>query len=150
MRRVLRAACWVLRGSLVMTVIGNGGCKSQDDAPTPWEIVHGTAALTASKSLDPVTGAVLGNFATRTGSLSVTDDSTVTGWIKLAAGDTAFVTGTVVNDGGLVMTLTGLTPVEYEVITDGSFPNTYGLLSTATVTGGDVVGAHKVYWEFQR
>ncbi|MEP6745019.1 MAG: hypothetical protein ABJB33_05940 [Gemmatimonadota bacterium] len=150
MRRVLRAACWVLRGSLVMTVIGSGGCKSQDDAPTPWEIVQGTAALAASKALDPTTGGVLGDFPTRTGSLTVADDSSVTGWIRLVAGDTTFINGNVVNDGGLVMTLTGLTPVEYAIITDGGFPTTYALLSTATVSGGDVVGAHKVYWEFHR
>ncbi len=126
------------------------GCAAQDDKPSAWEILRGTAALTASKSLHPSTGAVLGDFPARTGELVVADDSTVTGWIRLAAGDTAFVNGTVLDDGGLVMTLDSLPPNEYAVITNGDFPDTYGLLSTASVSGGDVVALHKVYWEFAR
>lgn len=130
------------------------GCAAQDDKPSAWEIVRGTAELTASKSLHPTTGAVLGDFPTRTGQLVVADDSTVSGWIKLASGDTVHIsTGTVVNDGGLVMTLPEMSPdepTEYAVITNGDFPDTYGLLSTASVTGGDAVDLHKVYWEFAR
>ena len=131
-----------------------GGCAAQEDRPSAWEIVRGTADLTASKSLHPSTGAELGVFPTRTGQLVVGDDSTVTGWIKLAAGDTVHITtGTIVNDGGLVMTLPELSPdepVEYTVLTSGDFPDTYGLISTASVSGGDVVPLHKVYWEFAR
>ena len=131
-----------------------GGC-AQDDRPSAWEIVRGTADLVASKSLHPTTGAVLGDFPTRTGRLVVADDSTVTGWIKMAAtGDSIqILTGTVVNNGGLVMTLPELgpgEPTEYEIIANGDFPDTYGLLSTASVTGGDAVALHKVYWEFHR
>lgn len=134
----------------LLVVLLLGACKSEDP-PSSWEIIHGTASLTASKALHPDSGTVLGDFPTRTGSLTVADDSTVTGWIKLAAGDTVFIaTGTVTNSGGLVMTLPALTPAEYEVITDGDFPHTYGLLSTASVSGGDVVAPHKVYWQFER
>lgn len=134
----------------LMALLLLGACKA-DDQPTAWEIVHGTSTLTASKALQPDSGTVLGDFPTRTGSLTVADDSTVTGWIKLAAGDTVHITaGTVVQSSGLVMTLPGLTPAEYKVITDGDFPHTYGLLSTASVSGGDVVPLHKVYWQFER
>ena len=131
-----------------------GACAAQEERPSAWEIVRGTAALAASKSLHPSTGAVLGDFPTRTGQLVVADDSTVTGWIKLAAGDTVFITaGTVVSDGGLVMTLPEMAPdepTEYAVVTDGDFPDTYGILSTASVTDGDVAALHKVYWEFHK
>ena len=143
--RVLTAGCWVLGAVLLAS-----GCKT-DDPPSAWEIVRGTASLVASKSLHPTTGTVLADFPTRTGSLTVASDSSVTGWIKLAAGDTVFFTaGVVTNDADLVMTLPGLVPAEYTVITDGDFPDTYGLLSTASVTDGDVAALHKVYWEFQR
>lgn len=141
------------RSAFVLVVL-TAGCAAQDDKPSAWEILRGTAALTASKSLNPSTGAVLGDFPARTGELVVADDSTVTGWIRLAAGDTVFfeagTAGNVVNEGGLVMTLPGLDPAEYTVITDGDFPDTYGLLSTASVSGGDVAALHKVYWEFHR
>jgi hypothetical protein len=143
--KMLSAGYWVLGAALLAS-----GCKT-DDPATPWEIIRGTASLVASKSLHPTTGAVLGDFPTRTGSLTVAADSTVTGWIRLAAGDTVFFTaGVVANDAGLVMTLPGLVPAEYTVITDGDFPDTYGLLSTASVTDGDVAALHKVYWEFAR
>ena len=143
--KVLSSGCLVLGAALLF-----GGCKA-DEQPTAWEIIHGTAALTASKALHPDSGTVLGDFPTRTGSLTVADDSTITGWIALAMGDTVHITaGTVTKSGGLVMTLPGLTPAEYTVLTDGDFPGTYGLLSTATVTGGDAVALHKVYWQFER
>ena len=136
--------------ALLLGALTLAGCKTEDP-PSPWEIIQGTAALTASKSLHPSTGAVLGDFPTRTGQLVVADDSTVTGWIKLATGDTVHITaGTVTKDGGWVMTLPGLDPAEYEVLTNGDFPDTYGLRSTASVSGGDVVALHKVYWEFAR
>ena len=142
------------RSRTLLFLLFAAGCAAQDDKPSAWEIVHGTASLTASKSLHPSTGAVLGEFPTRTGQLVVGDDSTVTGWIKLAAGDTVHITtGTIVNDGGLVMTLPELSPdepVEYTVLTSGDFPDTYGLISTASVSGGDVGALHKVYWEFSR
>lgn len=127
-----------------------GGC-APEDRPSAWEIVRGTAALTASKSLHPTTGDELGDFPTRTGQLVVAEDSTVTGWIKMASGDTVhIVAGTVAFDSVLVMVLPELTPVEYEILTNGDFPDTYGLLSTGSVTGGDVAALHKVYWEFHR
>jgi len=135
---------------VIASALTLAGCKT-DDPPSAWEIIQGTAALTASKSLQPDSNTVLGDFPSRTGSLTVAEDSTVTGWIRLAAGDTVHITaGTVVNDGGLVMTLPGLTPAEYKVLTKGDFPDTYGLLSTASVTGGDVGALHKVYWQFER
>ena len=140
--------------SVFVLLLLTAGCAAQEDKPSAWEIVRGTASLTRSRSIDPTSGAIVGDFPTRTGQLVVADDSTVTGWIKLAAGDTVHITtGTIVDDGGLVMTLPELSPdepVEYEVITSGDFPDTYGLMSTASVTGGDVPGLHKVYWQFER
>lgn len=146
----LRTADWGLRGALVIALLGSAGCKAEDP-PSEWEIIRGTAALAASKSLHPDSGTTMGNFPTRTGSLTVAEDSTVTGWIKMAAGDTVHITaGVVVNESGLVMNLPGLDPSEYEVITSGDYPDTYALLSTAAVTGGDVPGLHLVYWEFNQ
>jgi len=135
---------------LLASTLGLAACQ-KDDPPSQWEIIQGTAALTASKALQPDSNTVLGDFPSRTGSLTVAEDSTVTGWIRLAEGDTVHITaGTVVNDGGLLMILPGLTPAEYKVLTKGDFPDTYGLLSTASVTGGDAGALHKVYWQFER
>jgi hypothetical protein len=135
---------------LLASTLTLDGCKS-DDPPSAWEIIQGTASLTASKSLHPDSNTVLGDFPSRTGSLVVADDSTVTGWIRMAAGDTIHITdGIVTREGDLLMTLPGLTPAEYTILTDGDFPGTYGLLSTSAVTGGDVGALHKVYWQFER
>ena len=134
----------------IMLLLLTAGCAAQEDKPSAWEIVRGTAALTLSRSLHPTTGAILADFPTRTGQLVVADDSTVTGWIKMAAGDTVhIVAGTVAFDSVLVMVLPELSPVEYEILTSGDFPDTYGLRSTATVSGGDVSAPHKVYWQFE-
>jgi hypothetical protein len=146
---VLRAAYCVLGGTLLL-----GSCKT-DDPPTPWEIIHGSAALTGSADVVPDTRAPLATHPTRTGHLVVADDSTLSGVIRLTATDSAVVTGTVVEvGGGWVMTLNGLTPNEYTVITDGSFATTYGLVSTAIinsdVTGDAVPEQHRIYWQFER
>jgi len=70
-------------------------------------------------------------------------------------GDTAHLTGTVSSGGaGLVMTLSGITPGEYTVLTRSDFHSIYGLLSTAIinsdVTGDAVPEAHRIYWQFSR
>ena len=140
----------VIRNVLALAFLLLGACAAEEK-PSAWEIVRGTAQLQGSKSLTPARDSVLADFPTRTGQLVVGDDSTVTGWIRLAAGDTVHITaGSVVNDGGLVMTLPELTPSEYAVITDGDFPDTYGLISTSSVSGGDHPSLHLVYWEFAR
>ena len=150
----LRTADCVLRVAFAISLFGTAGCKADDD-PTAWEIIRGTAALAASAAVVPDTRVPLASYPSRTGSLTIGEDSSVTGWIRLAVGDTAFVTGTVAAEGGdLLMTLTGLTPGEYTIITDGAFPDTYGLLST-TILNSDVTGTadpelHRIYWQFER
>jgi hypothetical protein len=132
------------------------GCKAERDEPTPWEIIEGTADLTDSKAVHPTTRAPFADYDSRIGTLTIAADSSVTGWIRMAAGDTAFFTGNVVLDGDdWVMTVAGdLTPTEYTIITDGGFPTTYALLST-TILNGNVDGIagnedYRVYWEFDR
>jgi hypothetical protein len=131
------------------------GCPAEEDPPSRWEIIQGTAVLTGSAAVVPDTRAPIVSYENRTGELVIGTDSTVTGWIKLSAGDTAHVTGVVVVDGAdLVMTLTDLTPTEYTIFTNGSFPTTYGLVSTA-ILNSDVTGdgnpeQHRIYWEFER
>jgi len=131
-----------------------GSCKAEDSA-TPWEIIHGSATLTASADVVPDTHAPLASYPSRTGHLVVADDSTISGVIHLGASDSAVVTGTVVEVGnGWVMTLNGLTPNEYTLITDGQFATTYGLISTAIINS-DVTGdltpeEHRIYWQFER
>ena len=151
----LRTADCVLRTGVAAILLLGVGCKAPDEGPTPWEIVHGTAALAASKAVHPDSLTQLASYPTRTGTITVADDSGVAGWIRLTAIDTAFFTGTLTDDGsGLLVTLTGLTPGEYTVITSGSFPDTYALLSTAIltsdVTGDAVPEQHRIYWEFHR
>jgi hypothetical protein len=148
--KLARAGWWVLGATLLAA-----GCKTDDNRATPWEIIHGTATLTASAEVVPDTRAPLVSHPTRTGHLTVADDSTVTGVIHLGASDSAVVTGTVVEVGGdWVMTLNGLTPSEYTLITDGSFATTYGLLSTAiltaNITGDPATEQYRVYWQFER
>lgn len=132
------------------------GCSTPaDDRGTPWETLHGTAALASSKAVDPSTRAEIVNYTGRSGTLTVADDSTVTGRIKLSASDSVDLTGvlTFIGDSA-VMTLTGVTPGEYAVITSPNFPDTYALLSTAiltaNITGDPATEQYRVYWEFHR
>lgn len=149
--KALRPGTWVLGASLAILL---AGCKTEDP-PTPWEIIEGTAALTVSAAVHPTTRANIVSYPSRIGQLTIGEDSAVAGWIRLSIGDTVFVTGTVIADGGdLVMTLTGLTPTEYVVFTDASYPTTYGLVSTA-ILNSDVTGdgnpeQHRIYWQFER
>ena len=148
--RVRSAGCWVLGAALVLT-----GCKTDSKNATPWEVIHGSSVLAASKALDPATHAEIVNYTGRSGELTVADDSTVTGWRKLGPADSVAVTGTVAFIGdSAVMTLTGVTPGEYAVLTSPDFPDTYALLSTAILTA-DITGdptpeQYRVYWEFHR
>ena len=152
--KALSAGCWVLGGSALIAALFVTACKTEDSA-TPWEIMHGSASLTGSAAVVPDTRAPLASYPSRTGHLVVADDSTVAGVIHLSVSDSAVVTGTVVEVGsGWVMTLNGLTPSEYTVITDGQFATTYGLVSTAIINS-DVTGdltpeQHRIYWQFER
>ena len=149
--KLLSAGCRVLGG---VVLFGIGGCKTEDP-PSPWEIIEGTAALTLSAAVHPTTRDSIATYPSRVGQLTIGEDSAVAGWIRLAAGDTAFVTGTVIADGGdLVMTLTDLTPNEYVIFTSPSYPTTYGLVSTA-ILNSDVTGdgnpeQHRIYRQFER
>ena len=148
--KVLSAGCWVLGGMLLVS-----GCKTEDNSATPWEILHGTSALTASAAVVPDTRALIVSYPARTGRLTVADDSTVSGVIHIGATDSAVVTGTVVEVGsGWVMTLNGLSPSEYTVITDGQFATTYGLISTAIINSDVTLDGnpelHRIYWQFER
>lgn len=139
---------------LVSTLLVAAGCE-KDEQPSPWEIIHGTAALEMSAALHPTTHAQLATYPSRTGSLVIGDDSTTSGWIRVAAGDTVQLTGKVTKEGsGLIVTFDDLVPAEYEILTDGDFPDTYGLLSTsvlyADVTGDAVAENHRIYWQFSR
>jgi hypothetical protein len=150
-KNVLRVGYWVLGAA----VVGLVGCGTTTPSATPWEIIHGTSTLALSKALTPVTHTEIVNYTGRTGKLTVADDSTITGWRKLNAGDSAAVTGTVTFIGdSVVMTLTGVTPSEYTVLTSPSFPSTYALLSTAIlntdITGDGTPEQYRVYWEFHR
>jgi hypothetical protein len=130
------------------------GC-GKEDAPSQWEIIHGTATLTVSAAVHPDTRAALATYSSRTGTLTIAEDSTTSGWIRIAAGDTVFLAGTVVNDGGeLIVTFDDLVPAEYTIITNGDFPDTYGLLSTtvlnSNVTGDASPEDHRIYWQFEK
>jgi hypothetical protein len=150
----LRTAGCGLRAFIALALVANAGCGTEPDSATPWEIIHGTASLTSSKAVTPTDHAELVNYSGRSGRLTVADDSTVTGWRKIGA-DSAAVNGTVTFIGdSAVMTLTGLTPGEYAVITRSDFPGTYALLSTAiltaNITGDPATEQYRVYWQFER
>ena len=153
--KVLRAACCGLRAGVLLLLVTSAGCKTEDNSATPWEIMHGSATLTASAAVVPDTRSPLASYPTRTGHLVVADDSTVSGVIHLTVTDSAVVTGTLVEVGsGWVMTLNGLTPSEYTVLTNAGFATTYGLVSTAIINS-DVTGdltpeQHRIYWQFER
>ena len=143
----------MLRALGLIVLLASAGCKTEDP-PTPWEIIHGTGNLVGSKALHPTTNAQIVDYPTRTGTLTVSGDSTISGAITLSVGNTVPFTGTVTKDGDYFMTLTGLTPSEYRVLTDPDFPDTYALLSTSIInsdiTGDAIPEQHRIYWEFQR
>ena len=152
--RVSRAACCGLRVGLSLLIATVAACKTEDNSATPWEIIQGSATLTASKAVTPATHAELVAYSGRSGKLTVAADSTVIGWRKIGV-DSAAVTGTVTFIGdSAVMTLTGLAPGEYAVITRSDFPNTYALISTAIltadITGDPATEQYRVYWQFER
>lgn len=130
------------------------GCAAEEK-PTPWEIIQGTATLTASIAVDSATGNPLVTYTGRTGRLTIGADSSVTGWLKLPAQDTMHVTGSVTDDGGnLVLVWTGTTPTTYKILTDPDFGSTYALISLdvlhANIAGDAAVESYLVYWEFER
>jgi hypothetical protein len=151
--RKQRSGFWVLGSGLLLAAV-LVGCKAEPDQPSAWEIIEGTATLTASRSIDSATGNSLVNHTGRTGRLTIGADSSVTGWLKFAGQDTMHVTGDVSEDDGLILTWTGATPTVYRIVTNGSFPTTYALISL-DVFHGDIVGdgadeIYLVYWEFDR
>jgi hypothetical protein len=130
------------------------GCKA-DEKPTTWEILEGSAELTMSAALHPTTRASLATYGSRTGGITIHADSTTTGWIRIAAGDTVQLDGVVTKEGNdWFITFDDLVPAEYEVITDGDFPDSFGLISTtilnSDVTGDAVPEQHRIYWQFER
>jgi hypothetical protein len=145
---------WVLgSGFLLATVLV--GCKAETDEPTPWEIIEGTATLTSSRAIDSATGGSLVLYGGRTGQLTIGADSSVDGWLKFTGNpDTMYVTGEVTEDNGLVLSWTGATPTVYRVVTDGSFPTTYALISFdvfhGNIDGDPADEIYLVYWEFDR
>lgn len=145
-----------IRHSIALLLVGATlvGC-GKDDPPSQWEIIHGTATLEFSAAVHPDTRAALATYPTRTGSLTIADDSVVSGWVRIAAGDTVDLVGVLTREGGeTLITFDSLVPAEYTVITDGDFPDTYGLLSTSIiysdVTGDAVAENHRTYWQFSR
>jgi hypothetical protein len=148
--RVLTAG-WLVLGLALLA----SGCKTDSNNATPWEIIHGTSMLAASKAVAPATRAEIVNYTGRSGKLTVADDSTITGWRRLGPADSVAIMGTVTFIGdSAVMTLTGVTPGEYAVLTSPDFPDTYALLSTAIltadITGDPATEQYRVYWEFHR
>ncbi len=146
--KVLSAGCWVLGAMLLVS-----GCKTEEK-PSAWEIVKGTAILSASMAVNPDTRAMIAQYD-RTGSISINADSTISGQIALAPGLTANFTGLLTGSGSdLMVQLVGLNPDSYTVITSGDYPDTYALLSTAVfntdVTGDGVPEQYRIYWQFQR
>jgi hypothetical protein len=139
---------------LLLVTAALGACET-DDPPSQWEIIQGNAALELSAAVHPDTRASLATYPTRTGSLTIGEDSSTSGWIRIAAGDTVYLDGTVTReDGDLVFTFDDLVPAEYRVITRDDFPDTYALISTAIIYS-DVTGSadpenHRIYWQFTR
>lgn len=143
------AGCWVMVALVA-------GCKTTEPSATPWEVLHGTSVVTDSKAVDTATYAEIVTLTGRSGSITVADDSTLTGWFEDSAGDSQHhFTGSVsFGADGVTMSLTGFSPWKYRVITSGSFPDTYGLVSD-TVLATDLVGdagleRYRLYWELHR
>lgn len=139
--------------TLVLAVIG---CGTTEPSATPWEILHGTSTVAASKAVDTTTYAQIVALSGMSGSITVADDSTLTGWFKLFPADSQHhFTGSVsFGSGGTTMSLTGFSPWKYRVITGSSFPDIYGLVSDTTLTA-DLVGDaglehYRQYWELHR
>jgi len=142
------------RFGALLLLLALPACKA-DEKPSTWEIIQGDAELTMSAALHPSTRATLATYASRTGEISIHDDSTTSGWIRIAAGDTVQLDGVVTKEGGdWFVTFDDLLPAEYEVITDGDFPDSFGLISTTVlnsdVTGDAVPEQHRIYWQFER
>lgn len=145
---VFRHSRWALAFLLVL-----GACAAEDP-PSEWEIVQGTAILTASKAVNSVSGATIVDYD-RTGTITIHPDSTISGQIALAPGQTANFTGLLTGSGSsLLVQLTDLNPGSYSVLTSGKYPDTYALVSTAEitsdVTGDGIAEKHRVYWQFQK
>jgi len=141
-------------GASLLLILALSSCKTED-LPTTWEIIHGTAELTISAAVHPDTRAPIVSYETRTGELTIKDDSTTEGWIKLAAGDTVDLVGQVTRDEGTwYVTFDDLLPAEYKIITNGEFAGVYGLVSTSVLTSNIVGDAtpenYRVYWQFER
>ena len=139
---------------LLLSALLLTGCQA-DDPPSPWEIIRGTAKLTANVAVDSATGNPLVTYTGRTGQLTIAADSSVTGWIKAPGSDTMHLTGTVTADGGrLLLQWTGASPTLYKVLTNSDFPSTYALLSVdvlhADLVGTPALESYMVYWEFDR
>ena len=151
-RAIARDAAGCVLGATMLLA----GCKATDTSATPWEIVHGTSAVSVSKAVDTASYAEIVTLSGRSGSITVADDSTVAGWFKDSASDSLHhFTGTLsFGGGGVTMSLSGYTPWKYRVITSSSFPNTYGLVSdtvlTANLVGDAGLEHYRLYWELQR
>ena len=149
--KVLSAGCWVLGVALLAA-----GCETDANSATPWEIVHGTSSLAASKAVDDTTFSEFVSYSGRSGVLTVVDDSTIRGWIRYSPADSQHhFTGTVsFGTGDPIMALAGVMPWKYRVITSPDFPDTYALISdtvlTANLVGDAALEKYRLYWEFQR
>jgi hypothetical protein len=147
-----------IRNSVALLILagtlGLGACQ-KDDPPSQWEIISGTATLELSAAVDPTTHTQLATYPTRTGSLTIADDSTVSGWVRIAAGDTVDLVGILTHEGGeTLITFDSLVPAEYSVITNGDFRDTYALLSTSilysNVNEDPAPENHRLYWQFSK
>lgn len=147
--RARSAGCWVL-------VALTAGCNATEPSTTPWDILRGTSTVAVSKGVDTASYAEIVTLTGRSGSITIADDSTVTGWFKDSASDAQHhFTGSIsFGGGGVMMSLTGYSPWKYRVITSGDFPDTYGLVSDTVLTA-DLVGDagpehYRLYWELHR
>ena len=147
---VLRVACCVMAVAIAVA-----GCKATDTSATPWEIVHGTSTVSAVKAVDTASYAQIVAFTGGGGSITVADDSSLSGWFKLAAADSQHhFTGSVSFGDSATMALSGITPWKYRLITSSAYPTTYGLVSDTVLTA-DLVGDaglehYRLYWELHR
>lgn len=143
-----------VRGLLWVVVVA--GCKATEPSATPWEVVHGTSTVTASRAVDTASYATIAVLSGRSGSITVADDSSLTGWFKFAPGDSehAFTGAVTFGTGGGTVTLTGVSPWKYRLITLNDFPDTYGLVSdtvlTANLVGDSGLEHYRLYWELHR
>jgi hypothetical protein len=146
---MLRVACCVLGSALVLS-----GCKA-DDPPTTWEIVHGTATLAAAKAIAESSFTEIVALSGRSGSLTVADDTTLSGWYRLSPADSQHhFTGTLTLGPDPIMALSGVTPWQYHLLTNPDFADTYALVSdtvlTANLVGDATLERYRLYWEFHK